>query len=238
MPENDDDENSAEWADTLQKLDSGSTRVWSLPATARTEKKNEVKKQEKVIEKTVVSKKKEDSTTATLPPPPMALPFLPASELTQRIRQQLAEKVKDSKVAARLVLQVCPSILASQKNCYLLVAYFDHCPYSRATEDGLVSLAYRMYRRNLAKGSSVAPLSIAMYDTKAEGNRSFAAEQLKASSVPKLFLFDARRRAIVPWQGEPMSEVRPNANSSTGGWTRTLPEQALMDALEQYSSLR
>lgn len=226
MPESD-DENSAEWADALQKLDSGSNRVWSLPAAKKST--NEQKKAPEI--------KKEQKTSipalTVSPSPPLSLP---PTELTQRIRKRLAEKVKESNITTNLVAQVSPSILASQKNCCLLVAYFDHCPYSRATEDGLVSLAHRMYRRNLAKGRGVAPLSIAMYDTKAEGNRSFAVDQLKASPVPKLFLFDARRRAIAPWQGEPIGDVRPNTNSSTGEWTRTLPEQGLMDALEQQAS--
>ena len=75
-----------------------------------------------------------------------------------------------------------------------------------------------------------------MYDVKAEGNRSFAVEQLKASLVPKLYLIDPYRRVIVVWQGEPMSEVRPNAQSKTGEWTRTLPVQAILDAMQQCVS--
>lgn len=163
------------------------------------------------------------------------IPFPEPSPLTQRIRARLASACGSSSIASTLVRQVSPSTLKAVRNPALLVAYFDACPYSRATEDGLVSLANRMYVRNLDSRSS-PPFSIAMYDKRAEGNRTFAEEQLKASPVPKLYLLDPYRRAIIEWRGEPMSDTWPVVNSrgiETGEKTRRLPESAIMDALER-----
>lgn len=213
---NTDEETSADWADRLQMLDSGAN-VSSLLGAQQEEAQGE------------------DTS-------PSRWSLEPSENgLTARIRDRLRQEYGVER-AEYLVRQVSPSLLAalhvdSEPPAAVLVAYFDACPYSRATEDALVSLAARMHRRNLAGGQSQlrssTPYVIMMYDTKAKGNRSFAAERLQARPVPKLFTVVPQGRAIVPWNGEPMGEVRPSATRE-GEWTRTLPEQALMETLDLH----
>lgn len=202
------DETSADWADQLQLLDTGAN-VSNLSTHP-----------------------KEDPE----PLPPRSLEPI-ENGLTARIRDRLCREY-GIKHTERLVRQVSPSLLSAlhvdpQPPGAVMVAYFDGCPYSRATEDGLVALAARMHRRNLAGSPSATPYVVMMYDTKAKGNRSFAIERLQARPVPKIFTVVPQGRAIVPWNGEPLGEVRPSARRE-GEWTRTLPEQALIETLDLH----
>lgn len=170
---------------------------------------------------------------------------LDASPLTARVRARLRQADgtmgrPSETMCALLVRQVSPSLLSklhthANPPCAVLFAYFDACPYSRAAEDALVSLAERMHRRNLSLrredgrggGGGGSDFCIMMYDIRAKGNRTFASDRLRASPVPKLYTVVPESRAIVPWSGKPLGEVQPSAS----GWTRTLPENALIDAL-------
>jgi hypothetical protein len=224
------EETSAEWANQLQGKDTDSeARSLVTPATiAKTKRK---------VGTHTASKLRGANNEPPQAPAPQAVQTWIALEptpLTRRIRERVWKKCAcDAETVENLVLQVSPSRIAALTNCCLLVAYYDACPWSRATESGLVSLAYCMYRRNRSRGLGVPRISIAMYDTKAQGNQSFAADQLKASPVPKLYLIDASSRKIKVWQGKPMGDATQDPKSATEELTRTLPEEAIMDALER-----
>lgn len=243
------EETSADWADRLQLFDAG--EFDALERSKIRAQQNTVLEQEPGR-----GTGRDEEQRTTIPPVNLldqrriemeqhsvAERTLDPSPLTLRIRQRLRDNDStmggpSETTCALLVRQVSPSLLSklhTQPNspCAVLVAYFDACPYSRATEDGLVSLAKRMHRRNL----SIAALAdntkrdfcIMMYDIRAKGNRTFAIERLHASPVPKLYTVVPQSRAIVPWTGEALGEVRPSATSNE--WTRTLPEDELFDAL-------
>lgn len=232
------EETSAEWADRLQLYDAG-----EFEALKRL-KKSTAQRHQSALTTDILSPQ-DQASPVSLSEQQWSDKTLEPSPLTSRIRQRLRgdddTMGRPSEVTcALLVRQVSPSLLSklytqSRPPCAVLFAYFDACPYSRAAEDGLVSLAKRMHRRNLSlakhHNGTGADFCIMMYDIRAKGNRTFAVERLHASPVPKLYTVVPQSRAIVPWTGEPFGEVRPSATSNE--WTRTIPEDALFNALSE-----
>lgn len=241
------EETSADWADRLQLFDAGEfdalERVKQSAAAQQkkldqTEPDSRVAQEQKEQKRELEPVERLEQTLheQTLDPSPLT------ARVRQRLRNDDNTMGRPSELAcARLVRQVSPSLLSNLHSqtrppCAVLVAYFDACPYSRAAEDGLVSLAKRMHRRNLSLAAAqpndaTNEFCIMMYDIRAKGNRSFATERLHASPVPKLYTVVPQSRAIVPWTGEPLGAVQPSATSNE--WTRTLPEDALLDALSK-----